>query len=444
MLSKLNLTLENIGPVEKADMDLAQINIVGGHNSTGKSTVTKFLYAILRANSAKNKDLAYNSIMNKIADLVFDLNDYTRSNRRSSRDSSEDQQLKEEAFDLLRELSRSEEFEEVKSIFMTVKKDYSKLISKEVLRKDIEDQINKIDESIEMAETNPDKLYSSAMERLLKREFSLELGYPDGGLLNFSGYYNDSPFMYAVDLNKDFDFDISKVLSNEGWFRIKEIYYMDSISLIDLPQKEGLQNTEHASSLAKSLKSDSDKSKDIFDKEYNPKLIELENSIIDLMGGKFIYDDDGKKLLFRSKSENSSVMKNTASGIKQLGIIQILLSHRAIDEDSFFIFDEPEVNLHPKWQVELAKFLVILTKELNLTIYINSHSPMFIEAMSIYSEYFGLLDKTNVFLTEESKEGKYNFKKIDPKNMGAIYENLASPYDLLDEVKDEIFERDDY
>ena len=89
MLSNLNVKLENVGPIGKADMDLAQINIIGGQNSTGKSTATKLLYSILRANSANNKDLAYKSIMSKIADLVFDLNDYTRSNRVSKTDPSD-------------------------------------------------------------------------------------------------------------------------------------------------------------------------------------------------------------------------------------------------------------------------------------------------------------------------------------------------------------------
>lgn len=66
MLSNLNVKLENVGPIGKADMNLAQINIIGGQNSTGKSTATKFLYSILRANSSKNKDVAYKSIMKKL------------------------------------------------------------------------------------------------------------------------------------------------------------------------------------------------------------------------------------------------------------------------------------------------------------------------------------------------------------------------------------------
>ena len=445
MLSNLNIKLENIGPIGNADMDLAQINIIGGQNGTGKSTATKLLYSVLRSNSSNNKKLAHISIMNKIADLVFDLNDYARSTRRSNRDSPEEKKSKQEAFELMKQLSDADKFEETKEVFEEVKQKYAKLITRDVLKKDIEEQIFKIDESIETAETDPEKLYNEVMGIILKKEFSIELGYPDEGIFKFSGNYNDDLFEYIVDLNKDYNFDIKNILDTEGWFRIKEVYYLDSFSIIDLPQRHGLQNTDHASSLANSLNPDNDKSEDVFDKDYNPKLIELEKSIIEVMGGKFIFD--GQKLVFKTKYDKTPVMKNTASGIKQLGIIQLLLSHRAIDEDSFLIFDEPEVNLHPQWQVELAKFLVFLSKELNLTLYINSHSPMFIEAMCIYSEYYDLLDKTNVFLTEKdenSEDIKYNFKQIDPRDLGDIYENLSSPYDILDEVKAEIFERQDY
>lgn len=33
---------------------------------------------------------------------------------------------------------------------------------------------------------------------------------------------------------------------------------------------------------------------------------------------------------------------------------------------------------------------------------------------------------------------KFTFEKIDPKDMGAVYENLSRPYDDLDKLKSEI------
>ena len=48
-------------------------------------------------------------------------------------------------------------------------------------------------------------------------------------------------------------------------------------------------------------------------------------------------------------------MQSTASGIKQIGVIQLLLSNCKLKEDSFLIIDELEVNLHPEWQFKLAE-----------------------------------------------------------------------------------------
>ena len=63
---------------------------------------------------------------------------------------------------------------------------------------------------------------------------------------------------------------------------------------------------------------------------------------------------------------------------------------------------------------------------------------MFIEAISLYSQYYDLLDEINFYLTEKQDNGKYNFKKINPKNMGEVYENLTRPYDELDKLKAKI------
>ncbi|WP_296849368.1 AAA family ATPase [uncultured Methanobrevibacter sp.] len=144
-------------------------------------------------------------------------------------------------------------------------------------------------------------------------------------------------------------------------------------------------------------------------------------------------------------SQKSNIIKSdcpmsqeNSSGIKEIGIIQVLLQNNILKENSFLIIDEPEASLHPQWEIKFAEILVLLAKELNIHIYLNSHSPMFIEAISLYSQYYDLLNETNFYLTQKQDNGKYNFKKINPKNMGEVYENLTSPYDELDKLKAKI------
>ena len=89
----------------------------------------------------------------------------------------------------------------------------------------------------------------------------------------------------------------------------------------------------------------------------------------------------------------------------------------------------------------MAEILVLLAKELDIRLYINSHSPFLIEALSLYSKYYGLLDETRFFLSEESdEEGKYVFVPIAINQLKRIYDNLGSSYDILDELKLEMME----
>ena len=129
-------------------------------------------------------------------------------------------------------------------------------------------------------------------------------------------------------------------------------------------------------------------------------------------------------------------MQNTASGIKQIGVIQLLLSNRKLKEDSFLIIDEPEVNLHPKWQFKLAEILTLLVCELNIKIYINSHCPLFIEAMEVFTKKYGLDEDTNYYMSEKSDNpDAYDIVgKYDLDNLYELYENLAEPYNLIDSI----------
>ena len=92
----------------------------------------------------------------------------------------------------------------------------------------------------------------------------------------------------------------------------------------------------------------------------------MKKKICKIINGQFKYRNE--ELFFIQEEGGEFLMKNTASGIKEIGIIQILLSHRKLKDNSFLIIDEPEVNLHPKWQVKFAEILVLLAQRLNIHI----------------------------------------------------------------------------
>ena len=66
MVDVMKLQLKNMGPINEANININKITIVGGHNATGKSTLSKFLYSFLRSNSFNRQEIAYGSILNLI------------------------------------------------------------------------------------------------------------------------------------------------------------------------------------------------------------------------------------------------------------------------------------------------------------------------------------------------------------------------------------------
>jgi len=415
----ININIQNFGAISESNMNIGKINIVGGQNATGKSTASKLLYCFLKYSSSNRREDAYKPVIKQIQHLASIMRRFAPSN------------IDEEYLKFFRDISFRlrriddldhvlESYEKLKDIAYELEFDSGRNDKKVNM---IFDEFEEIDNLINIIEEDGNSLFNLIMKDLLESEFSNKMK----GFVEFYGIFNQSKFTFTSNFSKDYNFD------KYGEFLINDVFYIDSFSLLDIDQGNGLTNTNHVQSLLKNIRGNENKSSKLFDDVLNMDIIKLEKNINKLISGEFQYDKG--ELKYSDDYGIACHMSNTASGIKQIGIIQLLLSNRKLKENSFLIIDEPEVNLHPEWQVKLAEILVILAKHLNIYVYINTHSPMFVEAMSLYSQYHDLLNDTNIYLTEKHKTGGFTFKKIDSKDMGAVYENLSRPYDDLDEIK---------
>ena len=250
------------------------------------------------------------------------------------------------------------------------------------------------------------------IKELLKSEFDIT-GPQD---------YNDNASIYSSDFSCTFDFKNFE-FSKKGDLDITKVFYFDSFSLFD-NKSGGTYFLEHVKSLEAALEITEDK---------NNKEWEVEKLIKEILGGE-IKKENGE-LFFVRENGIKTHMKNTSSGVKQVAIIQTLLNNNELEPNSFLIMDEPEVNLHPEWQIKFAKILVLLVKELDLSIYIASHSPFFIEAIELYSQYYDLIEDSYFYLTQKAEGYQYDIVSVDSNNLEAIYRNLGEPYDILDKIK---------
>ncbi len=149
-----------------------------------------------------------------------------------------------------------------------------------------------------------------------------------------------------------------------------------------------------------------------------------------IIKGEFIQRSD-ESFSFQKEGKNIALL-NTAMGIKYFGILQVLSEKNHLYKGQMLILDEPEVHLHPKWQLELAKVIVFLVKE-GVEILVNSHSPYMIEALERYSEQYDIKNKTNFYLAHNN-----TIEKVEDSNsrtLSVIFEKLSEPFDVFENMK---------
>ena len=427
----LNLEVNGFGLVNSANININKINVIGGINSSGKSTVSRFLYIFLKANVLTSEQYIKKILIKEINRLI---------------------NLEKETFSIEDDLS-------------DVLKEYDNFRKSNK----INSQMESIDFLIKLSTEDKNHFISFVLSELIDKE---NIGYfPKGSSRLHSDDFES--FMANDDVNAQFDeagfvesygeeYDISSdlyVIKTEGSLNFPEIFYIDSFSILDLlhytnyerhddsTQKMDILNPKnHVNYLIDS----------IYDQtflhpieECDEKILEVLNKIDGVIQGHvgshplsldftFVRTPKNTDENYESSENPVSVLGsgNTSSGIKQIGIIQLLLSEEKLKPGSFLIIDEPEVNLHPEWQFKFAEILVILAKELDITIYLNSHSPTFIESIDAFCEFYDMQDDINYYLTQESEiDGKYDFIKINSDELYKIYDNLGDVYKLIDNLR---------
>ena len=429
-MNGLTLEVNGFGLVNVANIRINKINIVGGINSSGKSTASRFLYSFLKANVLTSEQYFKKILVNEINQLLdieketFSIEDnlskvlkkyynFKKNNKKNS---------KMESIDLLIDLSKDRNY-------------FTSFVLKELI----------VRENIGYFEEGSSKLYSSSFESLIAND-------------DVNAQFDEAGFVESYDDKYDLSSDLY-VIKTKGSLNFHEIFYIDSFSILDLLHYTHYERSEDYSQKIDIINPKSHVNyliDSIYDQtffhsvdECDAKIVEVLKKINEIIEGHvgshplsldFTFvknpskvDEDYGSIENPAKVFDSG---NVSSGIKQIGIIQLLLSKEMLKQGSFLIIDEPEVNLHPEWQFKFAEILVILAKELDITIYLNSHSPTFIESVDAFCEFYDMDDDISYYLTQESEiDGKYDFTKVNSDELYRIYDNLGDVYKLIDNLR---------
>ena len=415
MTSEMLLKIKNLGLINRADLEIGKINVVVGKNSTGKSTSSKLLFSLLTATSSEATQLANRDIRSKLLNFII----YW-----SSKGSGE---MKREFLKIRNSLINNPVSPE---LFDEICMEINQLLKNHEF-KDKQLCIDDLCDLSRVVDLNRDEnfRYITVFNALVESEYGSSLNRFEDAEIEFHGKYDNHDFTQDIIIDND---------KNKGnvreeflnFFNFQNVLYIDSPSILESNIRSFQYHLQVLERKLKKLKNPDD----VYDDEFFMDLNEFKDNINNLIGGKFEYLPSEDIFVFKKDGEVYS-MQNTASGLKQLGVIQLLLSNNELTKNSFLILDEPEINLHPGFQVDLARILVLATKKLNISLYINTHSPFFAEAIEAYSRYYDLTDSTKFYITEESETGKYDYVLLGNDEIIEVYDNLGNPFDEIHKVK---------
>ena len=94
-----------------------------------------------------------------------------------------------------------------------------------------------------------------------------------------------------------------------------------------------------------------------------------------------IISNSGKGFTYQLEGSRKRLsIVNLSTGLKTFSIIKTLLLNGALETNGTLILDEPEIHLHPTWQLVYAEIIVLLQKEFDLSVVITTHSNFFFDS----------------------------------------------------------------
>ena len=122
---------------------------------------------------------------------------------------------------------------------------------------------------------------------------------------------------------------------------------------------------EHRQDLLKKLANDKREEFSVVDELIVQKKLEkIQNKLHDVCDGNIISEDRDSFVYKTDKLDGDLKMVNLSTGMKNFAILKRLLQNGNIDENGIIILDEPEIHLHPEWQLKFAEILCCFKKSL--------------------------------------------------------------------------------
>lgn len=429
----MKLVIENIGKIKKAEFDFRGITVIAGNNNTGKSTVGKVLYSFF--NSLQN-------VSEKVENQRYEercdaLQAYMTNEIYSSFEPSDESNRIRRIFSALKfkipeDLDLRDKSEVKKWVASALKKRGIKLSDRSAgfskLWKQFEN-IDKIDDK---------DIISVLVERYYKDVFHNQI----------NSLFVDAAGKVRLDIrSKEFilEFKHNKVTSQNIPFDIRNrAIFIQSPDIIDaLGEKNSFAhgfvaelmnglNEQLILSLIKRTRKNA-----IAETQFREKMTNITALLNEVIPGEFDKKSSGNVVYNEKEFEEPLSVINLSTGLKSFALLQLLLDNSALGDKDVLILDEPEVNLHPGWQLKYAELIVLLERAFNLTVLLTTHSPYFLRAIEMYSRKYGITNDCDYYLASLTGNNEAEFFHVNDQ-LNRIYREMAEPFEVLNHIDDNL------
>lgn len=419
----MKLNVKDFGIIESASININGLTVICGENDTGKSTIGKLLFAIVKASQKYEDDLGENIIdkvssnLSKIMGLISPfradehvLNIYEYFRRINRNMVIHRELLTNDDINMFHQIVNESSIDiEIKMDVFSYLDDISKIINE------------RLDET-ELKRNALNKALFSEFKKI-RNNCSVTL-YDDIGQIIMNFNIENSKIQ---NLNFEEKMNIEDITYIESPFIIQfRKMFMNAMTLIDEKStRSWIRETVslHLKDLARKLNNYDPQRRNLI-RDDNIKYIS--NEISEIINGDFYFDEKQDDFILDRNGTKFPSM-TIASGIKSLGLLNSLIKGNIINKNSLLILDEPETNLHPKWQNDYAKILCNLVDN-NIKIITVTHSPYMISALEHYSKE---IKNKNFYWANKKENGFVFFEDRTDSIMRNIVQKFANAFDEL-------------
>lgn len=450
----IQFNLENLGPLKKAELELGNLTIITGENNSGKTYISYSLYGFLKYwySNAKQlplsneiKEFINTGVVNIELTRLYPIvkrnlnilsNDFRRSlNRLFSASENEFAASKIKVrlindIDLLKFQATVKVAVQKTNILTCFKKKNSSILEIKFAKKDVNKEV-------------PAYVYEEAINEIIYRVI-LGQNLPNPHVIT-AERTGINIFQNELDINKNVLFEkILESTKTKSRFNPFE-FTRDVLYRYSQPIKDSIDVIRDLDSIFK---------KNGYIAKKHPEIIRY----FELFSG-ISYQKINSQYLFSykkgTKKEYLPLYLGSTS-VRALFDLYIYLKFLSKEND-ILIIDEPELNLHPKLQVNIAKLLAMLVNS-GISVFITTHSDYLMKELNnllmlenSFRDKPNFIKKygypKNAFLKKKDVKSYIaqggNLQKIEIDKFGFVNTTFDSTISLLNKLSSELSEKID-